>query len=268
MRLVTDETDDAVSGNQTIDVELADTVRLTYRPSDGPQFTKELSLGRPTTENNNGANQRQHDIREVKTRFVVFRNQDNTGPAVTRAEVEQDIEYANDRLAQSTIRLKVVEIDMGDEEGGVTLPAALEDGYTATPGDPYTSLTDDETAVIALKDGDDNSIDFFYVEDITNPLVVGASYYESANQTGDDAADNFIVLQEDLRTDDTLGHEIMHVLLNSGHRANEPETALFVISGSSGVEGSRRIGPYPDAATSGVGNDDTATIRSTSESLP
>ena len=34
------------------------------------------------------------------------------------------------------------------------------------------------------------------------------------------------------------------------------------------VNGTKRIGPFPDAANAGVGNGDTSTIRSHAESLP
>ena len=67
----------------------------------------------------------------------------------------------------------------------------------------------------------------------------------------------------------SLAHEIMHILLNAEHRLGEPNTALFkVTSVNTDVAGTKRIGPYPDAATAGVGNSDTATIRSVAEALP
>jgi len=58
--------------------------------------------------------------------------------------------------------------------------------------------------------------------------------------------------------------------LNKGHRTLEPFTALFRTNteATKVVWGTKRIGPYPDAATSNVGNDDTTTMRTNAETLP
>jgi len=62
----------------------------------------------------------------------------------------------------------------------------------------------------------------------------------------------------------------MHVLLDSSHRDNEPDTALFfsTFSGAHTVDSTKRVGPYPDATNAGVGTNDTTDIRANSENLP
>lgn len=73
----------------------------------------------------------------------------------------------------------------------------------------------------------------------------------------------------------------MHILLNIFHRPGEPGTALFHGNTSSNkdVSGTKRIGPYPDAAVAtytpmpgltihGIGNSDTTIMRANVETLP
>ncbi len=64
----------------------------------------------------------------------------------------------------------------------------------------------------------------------------------------------------------------MHILLNHFHRVSpyDPDTALFRggTTLSKAVGGTKRIGPYPDAASASVGNNDTHDIRQTAENLP
>jgi len=270
LRLVTDGPDDSVS-DQTIRVQLGDTARATYsRSGMYGELCKELTVGRPSTENDNGADQLRHDIRTLKLHVVVFRNQAGSDPAVTRAVVEADIATINERLAQSTIRVDVLSIDMGGAgDPGVALPAALGNGYTPTAESPITAFTADELAVIALKDADDDSVDMFYVDEITIADVRAVSYGVARNNTGNPAGDNFIVISGTERQVLTAAHECMHILLNEPDRPNAPGTSLFK-SGTTvdkRVDGTKRIGPYPDAATSGVGNGDTDTIRDHAEVL-
>jgi hypothetical protein len=125
-----------------------------------------------------------------------------------------------------------------------------------------------EQAVIALKDADANSVDIFYVDTITNtPRAV--SYPAVRNLTANANAKNFVVVSRGA-TVLSLAHEMMHILLNSPHRANEPATSLFRggTTPSKAVNGTKRIGPYPQAAAVGVGNGDTTTVRTAAESLP
>jgi hypothetical protein len=277
LRVVSDGDDDAASGNgvasdpdnQTILVKLGDTLRATYTPASGTAVTVELNVGRPVSENNNGANGRLHDIRELKVNILVFQRPGmaNT-PARTRAEVLADIENTNERLAQACIRLNVTNINMGGAgDPGVALPAALAGGFTESPG-LINNFNATELAVIALKDADANSLDLFYVDTITNtPRAV--SYPAVRNLSADPNAKNFVVTSRGA-TVLSLAHEIMHILLNSPHRANEPNTALFRggTTPNKSVGGTKRIGPYPDASAVGVGNADTTTIRGVAEALP
>jgi hypothetical protein len=72
----------------------------------------------------------------------------------------------------------------------------------------------------------------------------------------------------------TAAHEIMHILLNETHvspqRDDEPVTALYYPDAiyNNNTSDPKRIGPYPDAAHTGVGNGDTQAMRENVESLP
>jgi hypothetical protein len=270
LRLVSDSSDDAASGNgvaadpnnQTILVALGDTIKIEYEGRE-----HELVVGRPATENDNGANGRLHDIRILKVNIVVFRRPSVAAPARTRAEVQADIDTANERLAQSCIRLNAT-INMGGAgDPGVPLPPALTNGYTRQGG-TITAFNADEQAVIALSDGDANSIDVFYVDTITN-TPRATSYRASRINVPGSGAKNFVIMSRGAGIL-SLPHELMHILLDSPHRANEPATSLFRggTSPTKAVTGTKRIGPYPQAAAVGVGNNDTQSIRNNAESLP
>jgi hypothetical protein len=279
LRLVTDSNDDAASGagiasdpdNQTILVRLGDTIRATFTPAAGPAARVELDVGRPVTENDNGANSRLHDIREVRVNVVVFARPAaaGPGPARTRAFVTADLANVDERLAQSCIRLNVVNINMGGVgDPGVALPAALAGGFTESSGGLIAALNAQEAAVVALKDANPNTVDIFYVDTITT-VPTATSYPRVRNTTANTNAHNFVVTSRGANVF-TLAHELMHVLLNSPHRANEPATSLFRggTTPSKIVGGTKRIGPYPQAAAAGVGNADTTTIRNVAETLP
>ena len=124
-------------------------------------------------------------------------------------------------------------------------------------------------------DDDNNSVDFVYVPDLNNGFgisVKATTYNANRNATGNAKFQNFVVLGP-TRTDLSVAHELMHVLLNIPHRVTpnneflDATTALFRRTTTKAVAGTKRIGPYP-AAASGVGNDDTTKIRSKAEQLP
>lgn len=284
LRLVTDAVDDKASGYgpdddhacQTILVKLGDLVRATHSPAPDIIFTQQLSVGRPSSENYDGDNQLRHDIREVSLNIVVFQN--NAGTAsVSRAQVTQDIANANARLAQSTIRVKAVNINMGGaDDPGVPQPAPLTNGYVVgvLNGD-FSHLNppnDDESALLMYKDAVYETIDVFYVDYFTFPRAMACSYYSAFNKSNVPQRNNWIVINsQHTGHPHLLGHEIMHILLNSGHRTrlNEPDTALFNrIQNTLNVSGPRRIGPYPDATTQQTGTKDTTILRDSAESLP
>jgi hypothetical protein len=163
-----------------------------------------------------------------------------------------------------------VPIDMGgDGDPGKVLPWPLLNGYEFSEPSPIAAFNEDELSVIALKDEDENTVDVFYVSDITNPGNNATAYGVARNHTGNADGQNFVIVQAD-HEDLTLAHEMMHILLNEPHRFNEPTTALFHAFSVVGkpVDGRKRIGPYPDAAANNVGNDDTFDIRETAEDLP
>jgi hypothetical protein len=206
---------------------------------------------------------------------VVFQN--NLGlPSVPRAQVLIDIANANERLAQSTIRLVAEpnDIDMGGAgDPGFPQPAALSDGYTYSPPPVLLPPSADESAVLPFKDGDDQTIDVFYIGSLITSGAAGTSYPEIRNLSGNLGWKNWFVIASWASggsQPNVFAHEVMHILLNAGHRDQglEPVTALFRQVQTTGiVGGTKRIGPYPPAALS-VGNGDTTTMRAAAETLP
>jgi hypothetical protein len=136
-------------------------------------------------------------------------------------------------------------------------------------------LTDEEKAIVGYSDGDDDSIDAFIVRRITKQEdgteVGGNAFIKAQNQTGDAAYQNFVIIRA-ANHRFTLAHECMHVLLDAGHpRAmpDDPDTSLFyAVAPSSGVGGTKRIGPYPNDGPGSNATNDTHEIRETVESLP
>jgi hypothetical protein len=275
LRLVTDTEDDAVSGDQTILVKLGDKIKVSYDIAAGSKVEQEIQVGRPSSEDNNEADKPwKHDIRELKVNIVVMKNSGGTGPVVPKTTVDADIETTNERLAQSGIRLKVVSINMGQGNSGVAFPArqgaSYSDGFDATLTLTVPALSPDEDALFGLKDGDKDSIDIFFA-DFSAATAAGFgqrgfAYQQIINLTGNIKGQNNILMSSN-RTTLTMPHEIMHILLNANHRA-DPATALFKggTTPSKAVGGTKRIGPYPDAAI--IGRADTTTIRQSSETLP
>ncbi len=288
LRLVTDTSDGAASENgtssdpddQTILVKLGDTVRLKYSPVPGAIIDREFSVARPVAENNNGANQLNHDIREVQLHVLVFQNLTNS-PSVSRTQVETDVSDANERLAQSGIRL-VATIDMGGGgDPGLVLPTGAginwTNGFDGITINGSGGLHAEETALFGSKDSDANTIDVFYVDVFSSAMIalVGdrARAYPSFLAGGNSLYPNNIAVASTASGGgfpNTFAHEVLHILLDDAHRANEPDTALFKggTTTSKAVNGTKRIGPYPDAAAAGVGNGDTSTIRGHAEALP
>jgi hypothetical protein len=193
---------------------------------------------------------------------------------VTRTQVNADLDTIDERFAQSGIRLvRPVDIDMGGSgDPGVVLPGVLLDGVDAANEDPLVNPTVDEDALIAYKDTDVNTIDILYVLDLTvgGGPVHALAYYPSANGTGDDAYQNFFIVSGNRYYTLDIPHEILHILLNSGHRPGEPLTAIFHPDPVLGkpVNGPKRVGPYPGAPfPTGLGSDDTFVIRPIAEAL-
>ncbi len=347
LRLVTDSVDDQVQGNQTIICKLGETVVLTYRRKDSDCEDKhQIDIGRPVSEDDNGADELKHDIRELNANVVVFSKPgttkldgaiddaqttikvesvatahtsgvikiegeviaytgvssttrefinctrgaegtaavahaddtdvlySTTTPSISKSAVDADLDIVDERLAQSTIRLKrPVDIDIGGEgDPGKKLPSAMLDGFSRSDNPKrMETLTDDEKAIVAFKDSEADSIDVFYVDrvftDDTPPASIrGHAFINKFNETGDAKYQNFVLISA-TKGPFTTPHEFLHVLLDSEHRADDPETALFKspTSSSNAVGGTKRVGPYKD---DGSGDMDTRTIRATAENLP
>src|SRR5262249_18023307 len=107
------------------------------------------------------------------------------------------------------------------------------------------------------------------------PRSPAVSYIAARDRTMQRNIRNFIVMAQGFTQERplepyVLPHELMHILLNAGHRRGEPNTALFNVRPEQGadVDAAKRIGPYPDAAAAQVGNDDTFIIRRAALKLP
>jgi hypothetical protein len=303
MRLVmrenngTNGPDDLASGyglnqdphQQTPGIEaLGNVVRVTYVDSGGVTRTAQLDVGRPKTENNNGPNHTFHDIREVKVRAHVFRNQADTAPSATQAQVETDLRLANERLAQSTIRIVTTMIDMGGAGSpGIPRPTAFYDGiYNASQVFPIAYHTTDERALMTMLDGNAaNTIDIFYVGCEIGPGYPADTYalaygaFTNAEAAAPDAKKFIAVIKHIGQRPDApyvIAHEMMHLLLNRGHRDMEPENSVFhgvQTNGDHVQDGRKRIGLYLGETSSGpvntsVCDGDTGTIRNWAETLP
>ena len=271
LRLVSDEVDqnanaDDPQEHQVILVRLGDTVKMTYQPAAGAALSKQMNVGRPAGQGDNGTNQLRHDIRELKVHVVVFTDYSQAKPAVTKAQVQEDLDRANERLAQSTIRIAANSvIDMGPNGGGYI----WETGPFDTGPIAVRQLNQDLEKAVAKMDNDPNSIDIFYVQGMLSGDP-GEAFSRYRNRTNNPNAQNFIILRGRARKPFTLPHEIMHILLDSAHRFNEPKTALFnaPTSPQNSVDATKRIGPNPAATTANVGKGDTSAMRGTTNTLP
>ena len=276
LRLVSDTSDGAVptgtadANNQTTFVKLLDTVRVTKVATTGESIVLEESVGRPIAEDDNGANHKKHDVRILSVNIVVFRDAAGLAPIATRAQVQADIDTMNERLAQSTIKLGISGLNFGGAGSpGIALPAAGTN-FTTVVG---PVLTADETAFFASKDGNANTVDIFYVPDFdaaTVALVGNRARAYPSSFSGGSAIYRNNILMTAHRGVLSPPHEVMHLLLNMGHRGGEPATALFMggTTLTKATAGTKRIGPYPDAAAAAVGNADTTTIRTVAQALP
>ena len=195
-----------------------------------------------------------------------------TTPAATLAEVLTHLDNLDERLAQSGIRTKKpvpIDIALGR---GVVLPPDILGGWEQEwkvlgSGAGERPPTASERAATRFKDPDVNSIDIFFVDAIWRPpghSVLAYSQTAENNHTGVNDFQNSVVMsRKSLPGPFALSHEIMHILLNRGHRGGEPQTAVFFMGGytTKAPESTKRIGPYPDADAQGVGQRDTLIIR-------
>lgn len=200
---------------------------------------------------------------------------DDSAEAVTRVDVESAVTIANERFAQANIVCETT-YDFGQGNAGIPMPTGpgidYSDGFDCvTIFGPL--LHTEEDALFAFKDNDANSIDVYFVERFSPAAISivggrGRSYPASYSRGNAKYKNNAICTVGG--TDPfNLPHELMHDLLNQAHRSTEPTTAIFLggTSPTKIVSGTKRIGPYPDAATT-VGNDDVTTIRTSAENLP
>ncbi len=281
LRLVSDAADASSSPNVIL-VQLGDRLTAKYQDSRGVSCTRTIMVGRPVVEEDNNTDQKKHDIREVKVRFVVFQKPDGSGPAITQARLDAEIATTNERLAQATIRLKVVEKNFGTGGTGVPIPATgplsgLSNGFDISG---FGSYSNDERELFASTyiDDDNNTWDVIYFHDLVNTDLDGLTYAQSANRSGDAKRQNVTVIQtnpDEVFSPYILPHEGMHVLLNVSHNPKQrggidPPTALFHVplTRNKRVEGTKRIGLYPDAKEARVGEKDTVEMRQTAEKLP
>lgn len=195
--------------------------------------------------------------------------------SITQAELDDDIARIDERMAQSTIRIKrPISIDFGPNSYGYPCPGLWLRGSAAFDAEPVfipNPPTDFYSAAIPFTSGDADAVSLLYLGVGTGIGSLAQAFPAVRNQSGNSALSNWVAVDSVAsRTDQfTMPHELMHILLDAPHRRGEPTTALFYeTSTGPGVTGTKRIGPYPDAASAGVGNDDTHTIRNVTENLP
>lgn len=179
-------------------------------------------------------------------------------PAVSQGEVTADLDRVDERLAQATIRvLRPPAIDLGGGQGRA-LPGALLDGYRPNRS-VVRNPTPSERALVELKDGNAATIDVFYVEEVLGSAVATA-YPPVRNRSGDPRLVDFAVVGARGKRPFTLAHELLHILLDSAHRAREPSISLFrsPTSGTNRVRSTKRVGPN---RSTGVGATDTQIVR-------
>lgn len=296
-------------------MKLGDKIKVSYDIAAGSKVEQEIQVGRPSTENNNDATPWKHDIREVKVRFTVFNMSESDGtPSLPMPDVIRRIEQANTAFAQSGI---VVKNTTPADHYSVTPPKEFNEEVidpNVSSGVNYfkhiqlqplesTLVSSDHKALQPFLSDDANTINVFIVKrigyqshdvqiDPSSPPIPGEFYHANAlsvtASVGQEGRKNYIVinatqLQLSSGFPFRLPHEIMHIVLNSGHRAKQrvqlspaqhpppldPTTALFYIttSATNEVDSTKRIGPYPGAEAT-VGNNDTNIIRKNAEELP
>jgi hypothetical protein len=284
LRLVSDTSDDAVLGDQTILVKIGDKIKASYEISAGNKVEQEIQVCRPSSEDNNDPTPWKHDIKELRVNIVVMKNSAGTGPVVPRTTVDEDIDATNERLAQSGIRLKVLNVNMGAGDSGVDFPAMqganYTDGFDATIGpftivldtpvlQPLTTTSPDENALFSLKDTEIDSIDIFYTDfSVATSELFGPKafqYRKWRNNTGNIINQSTALISSN-RTVFTMCHEIMHILLNSGEHGTATTAVRYAPTTGKEVDGTKRIGPYPGSSI--IDRDDTTTIRQSAETLP
>lgn len=297
LRLVTDEWDDLSSGHglgmpafgttpvddrdpdkQTLLVKLGDRIRLTYEPFEGYPDTRTIEVGRPATEEYNGINQRRHDIRQVNVRVMVFQKVDGSGALATLEQVDNDVRRANERLAQSAIRLRLQSVYFGPAGDGIPLPTGPTLNYTDGIQSQLIGLSDEEEALHVAAGGAPNILTVSLVphagwEGKTFKREDFPSAYHRSIFITPDArsprAEDFFSNWTDPTNADLAGwiwaHEIMHALTARPHEiGNEaPLTSLFhpVV-----FFPSKRISPYPEAPDFMA--QDTASMRAVAEDIP
>ncbi len=196
-------------------------------------------------------------------------------PSVTEASVQQDVDIANQRFAQSTFRLNVT-IQMNNGIG-FPLPSVLLDGFRWGKEGPASPWNEDELKLISMKSGNANTVDVFYITPFAGPpppvlTGVAIAYPAFLNVPPHEVPNgkNFIViaaLSDAAKKPFTFAHEFMHILLNITHRPGEPIEALFRFptSDTNTVGATKRIGPFPN---SDPGEEDTFTMRTNVLNLP
>ena len=220
-----------------------------------------------------------------------FVNYPTTVPAFTLAEVQEQINVANQRFAQAAIRL-VGTIDAGPNNQGVALPGQWLDGQFDLPEfdslQPppttfrFTQPSEDAVAALPFLDNGANTIDILYTRMVDESRLVRAlAFSDLINGMGDKRYSNWIMIYgatPGVLQDTVTGHEVMHILLNALHHedgfpgSRTPTTSLFngFQTGSSNVAGTKRMGPYPGTKDPDtlIGDDEITRMRRTAENLP
>lgn len=127
-RLVSDDVDDAVLGDQTVLGALRDLVVVRYSRGAGCVEQAAMRIGRPVDENNNDVDQSRNDVRQMRLHVVVF-------SAVGLHDLAVDID-----ATQSTI--EVLSVANAHSAGAIMIEAELIE-YTGldVPNNRFTGCT-------------------------------------------------------------------------------------------------------------------------------
>ncbi len=164
---------------------------------------------------------------------------DGGTPVTTVADVEADIKWARERYAQTGTRVEESTIQIVDPPTGVNLADGSLDEFPSAP-----NLTDEEKALFdALGTDAKDDVIVFYVNALSSGST-GEQTREGAFGTHPAKRQNNVVVSAGGKNRTTITHELMHVLIDSGHDGSTEQYVFHATKLSdSDVNECRRIKP-------------------------
>lgn len=225
-----------------------------------------ISVGRPESENDNGPNPHRHDIRRLKIRIITFSDPDLSPPDFP-FDVGEQVIAAQQIYSQAGILIEEVErlenrpffpLDL-------SIPVAYYDGYDNPNMEHGFEPTGDSAGLKWYLDSDPKTVDVFYIRCRQFYFSDYASaFYPGLPHSAENGVNYIVIDTSKASLSNTLAHELMHVLLASGHLdADHPRKSLFY-SGGIGLREpvDKQIGPFKMSGSSTIwGEQNTATMR-------